>query len=255
MEMRNSRVLQKLRAGKVVSSVKLNTMDPRVAEIAAMSGYDVLWYCHEHVPTDWLQLENCVRAAKLHDADVVVRVERGSYSDYVRPLELDAAGIMVPHVMSAEEAREVVRMTRFYPVGKRPVDGGNPDGAYCAIPLGQYMQQANRERFVAVQVEDVEPLEELEAIAKVEGVDIIFFGPGDFSQALGTPGDFTNPRISETRKLVADVCRKHGKFAATTGGIEDIEPYVKMGYQFLNVGADVIGLSAYFSKIVDAFPR
>jgi 4-hydroxy-2-oxoheptanedioate aldolase len=254
MQMRKSRVLEKLRAGKIVSSVKLNTMDPRVAELAAMSGYDVLWYCHEHVPTDWLQLENCVRAAKIYNADVVVRVERGSYSDYVRPLELDAAGIMVPHVMSADEAREVVRMTRFYPDGMRPVDGGNQDGAYCAIPLNQYMQEANRERFVAVQVEDVEPLEELEEIAQVDGVDIIFFGPGDFSQALGAPGDFSHPKIQETRARVAEVCAKYGKFAATTGGIQDIKPYADLGYQFLNVGADVVGLAQYFSGIVSAFP-
>lgn len=255
MNMRRSRALEKLRSGRVVSSVKLNTMDPRVAEIAAMSGYDVLWYCNEHVATDWLQLENCVRAAKLHDADVIVRVERGTYSDYVRPLELDAAGIMVPHVKSAEEAREIVGMTRFYPLGMRPVDGGNQDGGYCSIPLKRYMEQANAQRFVAIQIEDIEPLEHLEEIAAVEGIDIIFFGPGDFSQALGTPGDLTNPRIEETRRHVAQVCARHGKFAATTGKIEDIERYVKMNYRFLNVGADVVGLAEYFSRIVAAFPK
>ncbi len=68
------------------------------------------------------------RAAKVFDVDAIVRVPRGSYSDMIRPLELDAAGIMVPHVMSAEDARQVVRWTRFAPVGLRPLDGGNADG-------------------------------------------------------------------------------------------------------------------------------
>jgi 4-hydroxy-2-oxoheptanedioate aldolase len=254
MEMRRSRVLNKLRNGKVVSSVKLNTLDPRVAEIAGMAGFDTVWHCNEHVPTDWYTLEHCVRAAKIFDMDVLVRVEKGSYSDYIRPLELDATGIMVPHLMSAAEAQYVARTTRFHPLGLRPVDGGNQDGAYCSIPLDEYMEQANRERFVAIQIEDEEPLDELEDIARVEGIDMIFFGPGDFSQSIGTPGDMSNPKIHDTRKRIAEVCRKYGKYAATTAGVDDIDTFVKMGYQFLNVGADVIGLSQYFNSIVKAFP-
>ncbi len=63
----------------------------------------------------------------------MVRVARGSYSDHVKPLELDAAGIMVPHIMSLADARRVVSMTRFHPIGRRPVDGGNADGSYTAV--------------------------------------------------------------------------------------------------------------------------
>ena len=252
--MRNSRVLRRLRAGNIVKSIKINTMDPRVAEIAAIAGFDVLWYDHEHVPTDWTDLENCVRAAKIHDADVMVRVSRGSYSDYVRPLELDAAGIMVPHVMGVEDARDVVKMTRFHPLGKRPVDGGNQDAAYCVVPFGEYVQSANEQRFVIVQIEDVEPLDQLEAIVTTPGIDIVFFGPGDFSQALGAPGAFDDPRIDEARRAVADACRKHGRFAGTVCGVDQIDEYVAMGYQFLSAGADVVGLYQYFTSVIQAFP-
>ena len=75
-------------------------------------GFDGAWVCNEHVPTDWLLMENMVRAAKVHDMDTMVRVRRGSYSEYILPLEMDATGIMVPHVMSAKQAKEVVWMTR-----------------------------------------------------------------------------------------------------------------------------------------------
>ena len=99
-KMQRSRVLEKLRAGKMASCVKLNLGDPRVAEIAAASGIDCIWICLEHVPNDLREVENQIRAAKLYDVDAVVRVPRGSYSDLIRPLEMDATGIMVPHVMS-----------------------------------------------------------------------------------------------------------------------------------------------------------
>jgi 4-hydroxy-2-oxoheptanedioate aldolase len=173
MHMRPSRVLRKLRAGQVATCTKLNLAEPRAAEIAAQSGFDCIWLCNEHVPTDWSMLENMIRAAKVYDVDTLVRVSKGSYSDIVRPLEADAAGIMVPHLMSAEEARYIARTTRFHPVGRRPVDGGNADGAYTRVGMGRYLETANRERFVIVQIEDPEPLDELDEIASVEGIDML----------------------------------------------------------------------------------
>ena len=255
MKMRRSRVLEKLRAGKMVCATKLNTMDPRVAEIAAMCGFDVLWYCMEHVATDWVTIENVIRAAKIYDVDVMVRVEKGSYSDYIRPFELDAAGIMVPHVMSYDEALQIVKTTRFHPVGRRPIDGGNQDGGYCSIPVDEYIAQANRERFVCIQIEDPEPLDDLDKIAQVDGIDIILFGPADFSQGIGAPGDTSHPKVVETRKRIAEVCKKYGKFAATTGGVATAAEFKKLGFQFLSAGADVVALMEYFTKIKQDFDR
>ncbi len=74
MQMRPSRVLRKLRAGKVASCVKINLADPRVAEIAALCGVDCVWLDREHVPNDLRDIENQIRAAKAHDVDAVVRV-------------------------------------------------------------------------------------------------------------------------------------------------------------------------------------
>jgi 2-keto-3-deoxy-L-rhamnonate aldolase RhmA len=112
-------VLRRLRAGEVVNCFKLNTADARIAEIAALAGFDSLWSCVEHIANDWSVIEQHIWAAKAYDVDVIVRVARGNYSDYVRPLELDAAGIMVSHLMGLEDARTVVRMTRFHPLGRR----------------------------------------------------------------------------------------------------------------------------------------
>ena len=250
--MRPSRVLAKMRAGEPAICLKLNLTCPRAAEIAARSNPDCIWLDMEHVPTTYSQAENQIRAAKVYDVDALVRVPRGSYSDLIRPLEMDASGIMVPHVMSAEDARKVAWFTRFHPIGRRPVDGGNSDGCYCMIPMDEYIKDANEQRFVIIQIEDPEPLDELEEIAQVEGIDVILFGAGDFSQGIGTPGKQDNPKIQETRVRIAEVARKYGKFAGAMCTVEQIPEFVDMGYQFLNVGADVIFLSLGFREVMSA---
>jgi 4-hydroxy-2-oxoheptanedioate aldolase len=245
MHMRPSRVLQMLRAGETVYTFKMNTADPRIAEIAAMSGFPCLWLCQEHTTATWSAIETQILAAKAHDTDTMVRVPRGSYSDLIHPLELDAAGIMVPHVMSLADAQAVVRTTRFYPVGRRPVDGGNADGAYCLIDFVQYIQEANTQRFVCIQIEDPEPLDELDAICALDGIDIVFFGPGDFSHSIGLPGQYDHPRVQDARRRVAETALKHGKFAGTTGNPATAPALVEVGYRFINIGVDVHAVSEY----------
>ncbi len=249
MQMRQSRVLDRLRAGETVLSFKTNLADARASEIAARCGFDCVWTDVEHVPNDWTVIEQQVWATKAYDVDLLVRVARGSYSDYVRPLELDAAGIMVPHLMSAEDARQVVHMTRFHPIGRRPVDGGNADGAYCGIDFNEYLRQANEQRFIILQIEDPEPLEELDDIAAVEGYDMLLFGPGDFSHGIGKPGQWDAPEIADARRRVAEAALAHGKFAGTVGGPDNLDELVEMGYRFVNVGADVIALMAYCQDV------
>ncbi len=249
--MRESRVLRKLREGKVATSMKLNMADPRVAEMAAMCGFDCIWIDLEHVPNDMSSVENIVRAAKNYDVDVLTRVSKGCYSDYIRPLEADSTGIMVPHVMSLEEAKKIVYFTKFHPIGRRPIDGGNADGKYCMINAKEYMTQANDQRFVVIQIEDPEPLDELEEICALEGIDMIFFGPADFSQGLGTLCDTSDKRIDETRRRIAECARRHGKFAGTVGGMKNQDMLIDMGYQFINLGSDVRALSAYFLEITE----
>lgn len=161
------------------------------------------------------------------------------YSDCVKPLELEAAGIMAPHVMSGAEAGEIVRMTRFHPLGRRPVDGGNADSKFLKVDVKDYLLQANEERFVTVQIEDPEGIENLDEIAEVKGIDMLFFGPGDYSHALGIAGEFDHPEIDKARKLVVSAAEKNGKFAGTVGTPDNYKELVNTGYSFLNVGSDV----------------
>lgn len=250
-EMRRSRVLNKLRKGEIALSTKINLTDPVSVELAALAGFDCVWLDMEHIPCDWENICNMVRMAKIYDIDSMVRVPKGSYSDLIKPLEADATGIIYPHLMNLEEAKKLVYFTKFHPVGRRPLDGGNADAKYCQIDIQAYVQMANRERFVMAQVEDTEILSELEDIAKLDGIDIVFFGPGDFSQGVGAPGDFNHPEVIETREKVAMVCKQYGKFCSTPCSLQQMEEYIKMGYNFLNLGADVIGLGQYWKDLMN----
>lgn len=252
LHLRKSRVLKKIREGGVAYSLKLNLADPRVAEIAAMCGIDCIWIDMEHVPSDYLSIENMIRAAKLHDTDTVVRVAKGSYNDFIKPFEADATGIMIPHLMSLEEARKIVYYTKFHPLGRRPIDGGNADGAYCLVDTMDYITEANDQRFNIVQIEDPEPLAELDAICQLPGIDMIFFGPADFSHAIGKPEHIMNDETLAARRLVAQTARKYGKMAGTVGGLANRKALIDEGFNFINLGADVVALSKYFLNITES---
>lgn len=250
--MRKSRTLSILRSGGVVNCFKLNLSDVRAVQIAANAGFDTLWTCMEHVGNSWATIENQILAAKVYDVDMLVRIARGSYSDYIKPLELDASGIMVPHVMNADDAASIVSMTRFPPLGRRAVDGGNSDAAFCVVPFTEYLIEANRERFLTLQIEDPEAVENLDEIANVNGFDMLFFGPGDYSCSLGIPGQTNNPEVQSARRQVAEAARKHGKFAGTVGTIANRQELLDMGYTFISIGADVVGLGTYCAEIASA---
>lgn len=248
MKTRVSRVKKILREGNIPTVLKINLSDPRVIEIAGLSGVDAVWLCTEHVPNDWLGLENQIRAARVHNIDTLVRVGRGSYSDYIRPFEADATGIIVPHVANEEDARQIVDWVRFHPIGKRALDGGNTDGQFCMIPVEEYVRHSNQERLVILQIESPEALEQVEQIAAVPGFDGILFGPGDFSHRIGKVGRLDAPEVVAARKRVAAAARKHGKFAMTAGLIALFPELVAEGYRVIGIGADVIAISSYIKQ-------
>lgn len=244
-----------MRAGESAVSMKSNLSDPRIVEIYGMCGLDAIWLCNEHVPNDWSNLENQIRAARVHDMDTIIRVAKGSYSDYIKPFEADATGIMVPHVTTADEAREIVDAVRFHPLGRRAMDGGNVDGRFCMLPVDEYLNHSNRERMVILQIESPEGLENVEAIAAVEGFDILMFGPGDFAHRLGKAGQVMASEVVEARKRLAASARKHGKFLMTSGMFASRAELAAEGFQLFNLGSDITILGTQVRARIEGFAK
>jgi 4-hydroxy-2-oxoheptanedioate aldolase len=233
MKLRTSRILRELRAGKRPTCFKFNLGDPRIVELCGLAGASSVWICNEHVGNDWFNMENQIRAAKLYDMDTIVRVEKGSYSDYIKPFEADATAIMVPHVTTAEEAMHIVKISRFQPLGRRAMDSGNVDGAYCQVPMAEYLAHSNRQRLLIFQIESPEALENVEKIAAVPGFDILLFGPGDFSHLIGKAGQIGAPEVVAARKRVAAAAKAHGKHLMSPGTARSIG---ERGFSHLHPG-------------------
>ena len=178
---------------------------------------------------------------------------KGRYSDYVKPFECDATGIMVPHVTSAEEARNVVDMVRCHPLGRRAMDGGNMDGLFCQISLTDYARHMNTERFVILQIESPEALEKVEEIAAVPGYDMLLFGAGDFSHRIGKLGKATDPEVVAARKRVAAAALKHGKLVAVASLYGQPDQIAEEGTSVFTLGADVLELGTGLNKLVSDF--
>ena len=252
---RKSRIKRTINAGKVATILKCNTVDIKVAEIFALAQPDAIWLCMEHGSLDYNQAENQSNAAKIYDVDSLLRVNRGSYSNYIRGLEVDCTGLIIPQIKNLADAKEIEEFTKFPPIGKRGVDGGNNDGKYTKLDMAEYIKQANQERLVIYQIETPEVINDVEAIAEMEGVDALFFGPGDYSLSLGVPGQMDHPDVVSARKKVAEVARKNNKIAATPGGPAVAKNYIDMGYNLLNIGADVIALADYAENLVNEFEK
>lgn len=250
MHLRKSTVLKKIRSGETAICIKLNLADSRVAELAAMSGVDCIWIDMEHGLVDYNQAESMIRAAKVYDVDVITRTAKGSYNDFIKPLESDSTGIMVPHLMSLEEAKQIVYYTKFHPLGRRPIDGGNCDGKFCMVSTADYIKESNEERIVIVQIEDPEPMAELEEICALPGIDMIFFGPADYSHGIGNPCEIFNEETLKARRLVAQTARKYGKMAGTVGSPATFKALQEEGFNFINIGGDVRALAVHFANMV-----
>ncbi|NCD04452.1 MAG: hypothetical protein EOM00_16015 [Clostridia bacterium] len=112
-------------------------------------------------------------------------------------------------------------------------------------------EQANEERFLAIQIEDPEGIENLSEIVKVKGIDMLFFGPGDYSHGIGLTGQLDHPEIRKAREKVASAAISNGKFAGTVGSADNYKELAEMGYKFLNLGADVAVMRKGLKEISD----
>jgi 4-hydroxy-2-oxoheptanedioate aldolase len=252
--MRPSRIKAKFARNEPVLLTQLHFTDPSVYELTSLLGFDGIWMDMEHHGYSVETAGTLMRAARVGSADVMVRPAKGEYMRMGRILELGAQGIMYPRCADAAEAAEVVRWSKFAPLGTRGFDGGNPDMPYCAMEIADYIRAANRETFVVIQIEDAEALEHARAIAAVEGVDALCFGPADFSILSGIPGQFDHPRLRDAQRRIAEAAKSAGKdWGQPVGSIEQARQLMSMGARFFCYGADIVHVLQALQKAQQVF--
>lgn len=251
--LRRSKILQNFKVGTPSICAAVNTGSSRAVEIAGLLGYDCMWIDAEHTAADWQEIEHMVTACKMTDMDSFVRISKGHYNNYIKPFELDATGIMVPHVMSAQEARDVVKMTRFPPLGRRAIDTGNADGAYAMLSYEQYIENSNYNKFIILQIEDYEAMDQIDEICSTEGIDGIFFGANDFANSLGLSGQLNHPEVNEARIKTCQLTKQHGKALFLSCPIKEVPSYISLGADIIACASDVIILTQEFASIITQF--
>lgn len=257
-----SRLKALLAEGKVTRVFGLGQLcHPKlVSIIGLMGGYDAVWLDQEHAGLTIEQIEQAALAARAFGIDSFVRLTATDYATVMRCLEAGAGGVMAAQIHNAREAEAVVYWSKFHPRGLRGVNGTGIDGNYGTLTLAEYRQKANAETFVAIQIEHIDAVEDVEKIAAIPDVDILFIGPADLSQSMGIPGEWEHPRLWQAIERVAAAAKKHG----TNWAILPLNPTfaqncVKLGCRMLAAGIDVWafekGLKAFQADYAEAWRR
>jgi 2-keto-3-deoxy-L-rhamnonate aldolase RhmA len=228
---------------------------PVVVELFGLAGkYHGFWLDQEHAFISTEQIVTVSLAARANDFDCFVRVPPTGYWQVTQCFEAGAGGVMVAQIHSAEQARQFVSWTKFSPEGVRGLNTSSFDADYTHKPLAQFVVDANREHFVAVQIETLGAVDEVDQIAQLDGVDLLFVGPGDLSLALGVVGQFHHEKLWEAIDRVAAACRQHGKaWGAVTPDAQFAERAIASGCRMATMGSDVLAVRRGIEKIQAAF--
>ncbi len=252
--MRPSRIREKLARNAPALITTLHFMDAALFEMTSLMGFDGIWMDMEHHGYSVETAAEMMRAARVGTADIVARPAKGEFLRMARMLEAGANALMYPQCDSAEEAAELVHWTKFPPVGRRGCDAANADAPYLSMPIGQYIETANQETVLIVQIETLEALEQAEAIAAVDGVDILFLGPGDLSIRMGLPGQLQHARIMEATERIAAAAAKAGKhWGKPVGTPDEAAQLIEMGARFICHSADIVLVKQGFETIQKQF--
>jgi 4-hydroxy-2-oxoheptanedioate aldolase len=218
--------------------------DPKLIEIVGWhGGYDAVWLDQEHAGLTISQIEHATRAARASGLDSFVRLTATDYATVMRPLEAGAGGVMAAMIRTVRQAEDVVQWAKFHPAGVRGINGTGVDGRYGTTPLLDYLQERNERIFVAIQIEHIDAVENVEQIAAIPGVDVLFIGPADLSQSLGIPGQIEHPRMWQAIERVAAAAQMHKTHWAILPRDRGFaERCVALGCRMLSLGIDVWAL-------------
>jgi len=215
------------------------TSDPAFIEILGHAQFDFVILDLEHGPSSVQSLQNLIRAAQVSNILPIVRVKENNLSIIGEVLDIGAAGVQIPQVENAEQARLLIRQTKFAPSGNRGVCRFVRSADYSAKDRFEYFKDAN-DSIVVLQIEGQNAISELNNILDVEGIDLIFIGPYDLAQSVGMPGQIDHPLVTEKMKEIIEACNKRNIVVGTfVDTIENAIRWRKAGVKYLAYSVDV----------------
>ena len=238
--MRSNPALRRLREGEIVLGMfAIDLYSTGLARTASSAGAEFIVFDQEHTGWGLDEIRPLLAAARASDTVPLVRVRTLDAHAIGSVLALGALGVMVPLIRDADEARAVAAAAKYPPDGERGfgilyVDEHEGD-------VAGYMRWANDALMVIAMVETVSALDDVDAIAATDGIDVLWIGHFDLTASMGIAGEFDHPRYAEALTTVVGACERHGKAA----GISTDDPghaaeLARQGFRFIAVGHDIV---------------
>jgi 2-keto-3-deoxy-L-rhamnonate aldolase RhmA len=222
------------------------TRSVEIAVAMKAAGFDWLFLDLEH-GTMSIEAAAQIATAAL-DAGIapLARVPNGEYAIATRLLDNGVLGIVMPHVETAEEARQVVERLKYPPTGHRSMGGIGPHYSLRLAATGEAASALNAANLIVLMLETPAAIANAEAIAAVPGVDVLLIGTNDLCAEMGIPGDFANERVADAYRTMIAASKKHGKFPGMAGIYHEplMQRYIEMGARFILSGNDAALLMA-----------
>lgn len=235
-------IKQKLAGGELVRVMFFGSLaSPKLVEIAGLVGdLDGVWFDQEHSAIPHAQLELLTMACRAAGLPSFVRLAPTDYASVMRPMETGAEGVMIAQIRTPKEVRQVVEWAKYPPQGVRGLFMSNYESAYGTANAAQHVANANRDRWLCIQIETPESVECVEQIVAVEGVDSLFVGPGDLACTLGVTGQPLHPKCIEAMERVAGACKAAGKaWGVLARSREHAQKCREMGCQLFSIVGDI----------------
>ena len=226
---------------------------PAVPRIMKAAGWDYILIDTEHASFGMETVGNLLHVSSAVGLPAVVRVPEAQRSLLSRPLDAGALGVMVPRVESRAQAEQIVKYTRYFPLGDRGVALGTAHTAYQAVNGKQFIREANMEILLIMQVETQKGMEHLDEILSVPGLSVAYLGPHDLSTSMGLPGEVDHPRVVQAIITFLRGCKRH---RVTPGiwvdSIRDGRNWMRRGARFMTYGADFSMVQERSKMVLDA---
>lgn len=250
----DSGIIDRLGGAETVIGTWIKTPSPVVCEVLCRTGLDVLVLDAEHAPFGRVELDGCIAIIRALGKPVLIRVPDASAATILNALDCGADGILVPHVITAEDAARAVRFAH-HGRGGRGYAGSTRAAEFGGRPLAEQLVRARARTAVIAQIEDAEALEHLEAVVKVLGLSAVFIGRVDLTVSLGKTS-LDDPEVVRAVDEIVRVARAArcpvGMFVAN---LEEIPRWRAQGVGFFVLGSDHAFLQAGAKSLMATFGR
>jgi 2-keto-3-deoxy-L-rhamnonate aldolase RhmA len=239
--MRPNLVKQKLQNGGVsIGTFMFEFNTTGIGRIAAEAGAAFAIFDMEHSGWSVETIRMLMATTRATEMVPLVRVPAAEYPFIARVLDVGAMGIMGPMVESAAQAKALVAAAKYPPLGRRGAAIGVAHDDYAGGSIADKIHSANKETLLIALIETAAGVRNVNEIAAVDGLDVLWIGPVDLSLSLGIPGQFDHPQMQHSIEQLVEACRQHGKIPASmVGNVADGKKALDQGFRMIAYGGDI----------------